>query len=136
MKLSSLKVKASTNIDVVIDIGGLKFSLEFKNKQDVYTSTRNNFGKDVEDEVDMINDDTSSLVGGGLDSKPKKTNELSTGHVNNGDTLAKDRSWESDGSYASTFHAQGYKKENLNFELDHVSPYMDDVEHVNDHCTS
>ncbi|GKB08011.1 hypothetical protein Tco_0836295 [Tanacetum coccineum] len=96
--------------NVVIHIGGLKLSLEFENKQDVYTSTRNNFGKDVEDEVDMFNDDTSSLVGGGLDSKSKKTNEPSTGHVNNRDTLAKDRNWESDGSYASTFHAQGLQK--------------------------
>ncbi|GKA67573.1 hypothetical protein Tco_0767490 [Tanacetum coccineum] len=86
--------------------------------------------------VNMSNDDGSNLVGGGFSSNPDKADEPTTGHVKDGDTLTKDGSCESDGSYTSTFPAQGCKKENSKFELDHVSPYMDDVEHVNDHCTS
>ncbi|GJR70061.1 hypothetical protein Tco_0016126 [Tanacetum coccineum] len=86
--------------------------------------------------VDMSNDDGSNLVGGGFSSNPDKADEPTTWHVKDGETPTKDGSGESDGSYTSTFPAQGCKKENSKFELDHVSPYMDDVEHVNDHCTS
>nr|GEU34049.1 nucleotide-binding alpha-beta plait domain-containing protein [Tanacetum cinerariifolium] len=136
VELESIWFSLNATYCKVMHIGGSKFSLEFENKQDVYTSTRNDFEKGVKDEVDMSNDDGSNLVGGGLCSNPDKADEPTTGHVNDGDTPTKDGNGESDDSYASTFPAQGCKKENSKFEMDHVSPYMDDVEHVNDHCTS
>ncbi|GKD91045.1 RNA-directed DNA polymerase, eukaryota, partial [Tanacetum coccineum] len=80
----------------------------------------------------MSNDDESNLVGGSLGSNPEKSDEPTTGHVNDGDTPTKDGSGESDGSYASTFPAQGCKKENSKFVMNHVSPYMDDGKHVNE----
>ncbi|GJW65495.1 hypothetical protein Tco_0117379 [Tanacetum coccineum] len=122
VELESIWLSMNATYCKVIHIGGSKFSLEFENKHDVYTSTRN--------------DDGSNLVGGSLGSNPDKADEPTTGHVNDGDTPTKDGSDESDGSYASTFPAQGCKKENSKFAMDHVSPYMDDVKHVNDHCTS
>ncbi|GKE61460.1 hypothetical protein Tco_1511827 [Tanacetum coccineum] len=129
IELESIWLSMNATYCKVIHIGGSKFSLEFD-------STRNDFEKGVEDEVDMSNDDGSNLVGGGLGSNPDKADEPTTGHVNDGDTQTKDGSGESDDSYASTFPAQGCKKENSKFAMDHVSPYMDDVKHVNDHCTS
>ncbi|GJR36726.1 hypothetical protein Tco_1212410 [Tanacetum coccineum] len=136
VELESIWLSMNATYCKVIHIGGSKFSLEFENKQDLCTSTRNDFKKGIEDKVDMSNADGSNLVGGGLCSNPDKADKPTTGHVNDGDTSTKDGSGESDGSYASTFPAQGCKKENSKFEMDHVSPYMDDVEHVNDHCTS
>ncbi|GJV37429.1 nucleotide-binding alpha-beta plait domain-containing protein [Tanacetum coccineum] len=100
VELESIWLSVNATYCNVIHIGGSKFSLEFGNKQDVYTSTRNDSGKGIEDEVDMSNDDGR--------------------HVKDGDTPTKDGSGESDGSYASTFPAQGCKKDNSKFELDHL----------------
>ncbi|GJT53807.1 hypothetical protein Tco_0988861 [Tanacetum coccineum] len=118
VELESIWLSMNATYCKVIHIGGSKFSLEFENKHDVYTSTRN--------------DDESNLVGGSLGSNPEKSDEPTTGHVNDGDTPTKDGSGESDGSYASTFPAQGCKKENSKFVMNHVSPYMDDGKHVNE----
>ncbi|GKB21424.1 hypothetical protein Tco_0855347 [Tanacetum coccineum] len=106
VELESIWLSMNATYFKVIHIGGSKFSLEFENKQDVYTSTRNDFEKGIEYEVDMSNDDESNLVRGGLGSNPNKSVEPTTRHANDGDTLTKDRSGgESNGSYASTFLA-------------------------------
>ncbi|GKD43428.1 nucleotide-binding alpha-beta plait domain-containing protein [Tanacetum coccineum] len=72
VELESIWLSVNATYCNVIHVGGSKFSLEFGNKQDVYTSTRNDSGKGIEDEVDMSNDDGSNLVGGGLGSIPDK----------------------------------------------------------------
>ncbi|GJW69796.1 DETOXIFICATION 16-like protein [Tanacetum coccineum] len=116
VELESIWLSMNATYCKVIHIGGSKFSLEFENKQDVYTSTRNDFEKGVEDGVDMSNDDGSNLVGGGLGSNPDKANEPTTGHVNDGDTPTKDGSGESNGSYASTFPAKVAKRRIQNLQ--------------------